>query len=559
VTDPLAGAATNRRSFLGLIGLGAAAAAGGGLLAGCSDDTSSGGGKGKAAAVDKLGGLVPTYVQLKTVQADLPGKVPGVDPGFLKYPTQLVRAVTDTPITSGKQVSAMTPLWGPVPPGLGHNSFFDAVNARLGGQVKLNILDGVTYDQKLSAVLAAGDVPDMMQVPGWNINTLAHFSDAVTKNFADLTPYLQGDKAKDYPLLANLPTEAWKFAVWNNKLHAIPLPNTAYVLLWLYRSDLLEKMGVTVQPQSADDLWTLAKQVTDPKANRWAFAGQVHMEMARAFGAPSKWRKKSDGTLEHRYETEEYAAAVEWSARAFKEGLVHPTVVENKNADTKQLVASGQALMSVEGVGSWHEMLEQQLGANPNFRLGAIKPFPAKAGGTTLVWKGDPAGMYVFIKQGLGDERTKELLRVANWCSAPFGTEEFELRTYGVRDKHFTLGASGPQFTTLGQKEASAPTYYFLGGHVPETTQSGLPGYVQALYDWETEASKYLEQNPFAAIRVEDPSNFAAIQTPTEDKVNDILRGKRPVSDLKQVVQEFKAGGGDEGRTFYQKVLEENS
>jgi putative aldouronate transport system substrate-binding protein len=559
VTDPFADAATNRRNFLGLLGLGAAAVAGGGLLAGCSD-TASTGSQGKAAAVDKLGGLVPNFKQLKVVQADLPPNPPGVDAGFLKYPTSLVRAVTDNPITSGKQVTAMTPLWGPVPPGLGHNAFYDAVNTRLGGQVKLNILDGNTYDQKLSAVLAAGDVPDMVQIPGWNIATLAHFSDAVNKLFADLTPYLQGDKAKDYPLLANLPTDAWKFSVWNNKLHAIPLPNSPYVLLAFYRADLLEKMGVTVQPQNADELYTLAKQINNPKGNRWAFTGgNLHMEMARAFGAPRRWRKKSDGTLEFRYETDEYAAAIEWTAKAFKEGLVHPSVVENKNADTKQLMTSGQALLTVDGPGTWHEQLEQQLGSNPDFRLGAMKPFPAKAGSTTLVWRGEPAGMYVFIKQGLGEDRTKELLRVANWCSAPFGTEEFELRTYGVRDKHFTMGANGPQFTSLGNKEAAGPTYYFLGGHVPEITQSGLPGYVQALWDWESEASKHLEDDPFGAIRVEDPSNFAAIQTPTEDKVNDIIRGKRPLSDLKQVVQEFKSGGGDEGRTFYQKVLEDNS
>jgi putative aldouronate transport system substrate-binding protein len=76
VTDPLADAATNRRSFLGLIGLGAAAVAGGGLLAGCSSKES--GDKGRAANVDKLAGLVPTFTRLEVVKADLPPNPPGV-------------------------------------------------------------------------------------------------------------------------------------------------------------------------------------------------------------------------------------------------------------------------------------------------------------------------------------------------------------------------------------------------------------------------------------------------------------------------------------------------
>jgi putative aldouronate transport system substrate-binding protein len=166
--------------------------------------------------------------------------------------------------------------------------------------------------------------------------------------------------------------------------------------------------------------------------------------------------------------------------------------------------------------------------------------------------------MYVFFKKGLSDARMQELLGVSNFCSAPFGTEEFELQTYGERNKHFTFTSAGlPQFTALGTKEASPPTYYFLGGHNDAITEGFLPNYVQGLHDWETEASQHLENHPFQGIRIERPSNFSSIATPTDDKVQDILRGKRPVSDLKQVVQEWRDGGGEEGRTFYTNVMKQ--
>ena len=54
-----------------------------------------------------------------------------------------------------------------------------------------------------------------------------------------------------------------------------------------------------------------------------------------------------------------------------------------------------------------------------------------------------------------------------NWCAAPFGTKEFELREYGVEGKHFTRDADGgPVATELGRKEI-AYQYSFLVGRVP--------------------------------------------------------------------------------------------
>ena len=60
---------------------------------------------------------------------------------------------------SGKEVSATTPLWSAIPPGLGSNSFFQANNERIGAPVKFNILNGNDYGDKLGPILAAGNVP----------------------------------------------------------------------------------------------------------------------------------------------------------------------------------------------------------------------------------------------------------------------------------------------------------------------------------------------------------------------------------------------------------------
>ncbi|GAA0958157.1 extracellular solute-binding protein [Kribbella koreensis] len=545
---------TNRRTFLSLLGAGTAVAAGGVTLTGCSSGGSGGSAGGRAETEDKLGGLLPKYVAYDSVKPDLPGEN-GASPGFTKYPTELVRAVPDKAVNSGKEVSAMTPLWAPLPPGLGNNSYFDANNERIGAPVGFNILSGNDYGDKLGPLLASGNVPELLCVPGWNISGLTRFGQAVDKLFEDLTPYLAGDKAAAYPMLANLPTRAWAYGVWNSQLKAVPFPSDGFPWALFYRKDIFDQVGAA-PPKTADDLLALGKQLTDAKANRWAF-GSITDEVQRAFGVPGGWRKDSTGKLVNKVETPEFEEAVAFVRKVFQSGYVHPTVVGNAATDQKPLFEGGQLVIRQDGLGAWNESLQRQSAINPKFDMQAVAPF-AHDGGTPIVWSGDPAGIFTFVKKGLGKDRIAELLGVLNYTAAPFGTEENQLYNYGVEGKHYTRQSSGaPKLTALGQKEV-ASTYIFLGGRPNAITQSEYPGYVEALSAWENNAAKHREKNLFEGIRVEQPTKMAALNQPFDDKLQDIYRGRRPVSELKVAVKEWQTNGGNEGRDFYAKVLSDN-
>ncbi|TDE59940.1 extracellular solute-binding protein [Nonomuraea mesophila] len=539
---------TTRRGFLGLVGASV-------LVAGCAEKKATS--KGTAVAADKLKNLVPTRVpfEIPGLTPDLPGGE-FVAPGFLTRPASMVQAVTTKPLTSGKEVTAMTPLWGTVPPGLGDNSYYDAVNERLGGTVRFNISDGNTYGQKVSTLLASGDVPEMIQIPGWEITTIARFTEAANKLFADLSPYLAGDKAKEFPLLANYDTAAWQYGVFGGVLQGIPWQNEPFPFATFVRQDILEKLGLE-QPKSGDDLVALGTAITDAKKKRWAFGGGMEQELQRAFGAPREWRKKSDGTLEHKYETAEFAAAVEFMAKLFEAGHVHPDVVANKDADNKGIFGSGQIVIYRDGLGAWHENLGRFLPDNPDFDMQAVAPYPAKPGGRAIMWRNEPAGMFTFIRKGLGDARTRELLALANWCSGPFGTQEYELVNNGVEGKHYDVEDGKVKQTALGRKEI-APTYMFLAGRPPANSMSQYDGLVQAQHDWQTKAAALLENDPFVGIRVETPAKMAGLATPTEDKMNEVFRGKRPLSEWSKIVKEWQEQGGNEAREFYMKVAREN-
>lgn len=544
---------TSRRTFISLLGAGAAAAAGGATLTGCSDGSSGSSTTGRAETEDKLSGLLPTYIAYESVKPDLPGEN-GASPGFSHYPSELKRAVPDKMVPSGKEVSAMTPLWSPIPP-LAGNSYFAANDERIGAPLKFNILNGNDYGDKLGPILAAGNIPELLCIPGWNISGLTRFGQAADKLFEDLTPYLAGDKAAAYPMLANLPTRAWAYGVWNSQLKAVPFPGEGFPWMMMYRKDLFDQAGAE-PPKNADDLLALGKQLTDAKAGRWAF-GSVADEVIRSFGAPGGWRKDSSGKLVNKIETPEYAEAVAFVRRLFQSGYVHPEVVANAGADENALFEGGKLLIRQNGLGGWQESLQRQLPINPKYDPQPVLPF-AHDGGTPIVWSGDPAGIFTFVKKGVGEERVKELLGVLNYTSAPFGTEEYQLYTYGVEGKHYTKQPSGaPKLTPLGQKEVSQ-TYVFLGGRPTAITQSEYPGYVQSMSAWQNAAAKVREKNLFDGIRVEQPAKMAALAQPFDDALQDIFRGRRPVSELKTAVRQWQDNGGNEGRDFYAKVLSDN-
>ncbi|SBT42599.1 extracellular solute-binding protein [Micromonospora auratinigra] len=545
---------SSRRRFLGLVGLGAAAAATGPLLAGCSEKPS---GAGAAEQLDAVSGVVPAHRDLPgAVQPDIIGTRPVPD-GYTRYPGTLVDAIADKPGTSGKQVTAMTPAWGPAPPGIAQSAYLQAVNAELGTPVNFTIQDGNTYADKLNAMFGARDVPELLCVPGWEVEKIPRFAEAIKVLFEDLTDHLKGDAVNTYPMLASFPTGAWRNAVWNGRLAAVPNPTDGPFPWALFtRKDLLDARGLAV-PKSLDELLTAAKQVTDPARKVWAFDDVFAMIQMfhKVPGSKGGWRLRSDGTPEFKYETPEYRRALEVMAKIYKDGLVHPDVVASKGADANQLFAKNGAIVFKQaGVGFWQGAQAEHQKTNPTLNIQPV-PIFSVTGGDPLVWGDDEPISYTFVKKGLGKERVRELLRIINWCSAPLGSQEAQLRDFGVEGKHHTTSPNGPVKTDLAFKEI-ANQYFFISGRNPTVgPYPDTPNYVRDVLTYSNQMVRFLEKDPWDGVKLEMPAAYKANQVPTEDKFTDVLRGRRPLGDVDAIVAEWKTNGGEEARRLLAKSL----
>ncbi|MEV1058808.1 extracellular solute-binding protein [Micromonospora chalcea] len=545
---------SSRRRFLGLVGLGVAATTAGPLLVGCSEKPA---GTGAAQNLDAVSGLLPNHKDLPGgIKPDIVGTRPVPD-GYTRYPASLVDAVTDKPGTSGKQVTAMTPAWGPAPPGVAQSAYLQAVNAELGTPVNFTIQDGNTYADKLNAMLGARDVPDLLCVPGWEVEKIPRFAEAIKVLFEDLTGHLSGDAAAAYPMLASFPTGAWRRAVWNERLMSVPNPTDGPFPWALFtRKDILDARGLAV-PANLDDLLAVAKQVTDPARKVWAFNDVFAMIQMfhKVPGHKGGWRVKSDGTPEFKYETPEFRRALEVMAKIYADGLVHPDIVASRGADAKQLFAKNGAIVFLQdGVGFWQGAQAEHQKTNPKLNIQPVPIFSA-TGGDPLVWGDDEPISYTFVKKGLGKDRVQELLRIINWCSAPLGSQEAQLRDFGVAGKHHNPSPNGPVKTDLAFKEI-ANQYFFISGRNPTIGPfPDTPRFVPDVLAYSNEMVKHMEPNPWAGVKLEMPAAYKANQVPTEDKFTDVLRGRRPLSDVDAIVKEWKAAGGEEARKLLADAL----
>jgi putative aldouronate transport system substrate-binding protein len=549
-TSLLAGAGSigvNRRSFLGILSGAVFRAAAPAALTACGTGAAAPQATTSGGLAETVAKLVPSYIPLDLVKPDIPS-VNGSTPGFTSIPKSLVKSVATAP-GAGGTYTAMTPAWWAVPPALPDNSYYKAVNGKLGATINFQVNDGNTYADKIQTVLASPkDVPDWLVIPSWNMPP--RFGQAATSIFTDLSQFLAGDKIKKYPNLANIPTAAWKLGCFEGGLYGLPYPGVLISDGIFYRADLFEELGVE-PPTSADEYRSLAKELTDESRNRWG-SEDIWTGAQIMHGVVPKW-KKVDGKLQNKFETDEYRAALEWTAKLFADGSVHPDAVAGNSQQSKQRFESGASLMTSDGMGGWHEALARVLPSNPKFNMQPMDYF-APDGGKPTLFRASPAAIFSFIKK-TDPAKVEEMLALANFIAAPFGTEESVLITSGVEGVHFTRDAQGiPQATAKGTQEVTS-TYAFLVNAPIVNSMVQYPGLVQSQSKWEARQAPNVQEDVFFGMQIQEPAKFGSLAKPFEDLAKDIIRGRKGLSDLDSAIATWKSKGGDELREFYAGFL----
>jgi putative aldouronate transport system substrate-binding protein len=536
----------DRRTFIRSATAVAGAAAMAPLLSACG-----GGSKNKTGANSKSGmrSALPAYLASSAVKPDIPS-VSGhagamTDPGFLTYPASPARTVSGVP-GKGGSYTAVTPLWGTAP--AAGNSFYQAMNKALGVHLTMKPADGNNYATIIPTMTAAKKLPDWIQLPTW-WNANFNVGELAGSQFADLTPYLAGDKIKQYPNLAAIPTGAWQIGVWSDKLYGIPSFSTAFSIAGttFYRRDILEAKGITAdQVTSADDLMNLGKELTNAKGGVWAF-DDVWTYLFPFWNVPNKWRV-DDGKLVNSYETPELLEALDWHYRLATAGYLHPDAIAGDNAAGNTRFYAGKTLISGGGTGAWN-LSDHQSGtaADKNYRRGSFNVFAADGKSTPKVFMGPFTSLMSYLNARLKPSQIKELLSIADYLAAPYGSTEYTMVNFGVEGVHHNRVNGVPTFTDEGKKDVQAQTFPFLASPSSVISNPGGDLVTKDVAAWQAANVNAFYKPVFWGMNITLPQSMATALAgqAVEDTIKDCYHGKKKVSDVKAAISTWKSSGGD--------------
>ncbi|MEU6607493.1 extracellular solute-binding protein [Streptomyces shenzhenensis] len=551
---PNAASAPSRRNFLASTAVAAAVAGGMPLLTACGggqQGRKEGTTSGKAARK-----LLPAYVASGVVAPDIPAKN-GSAAGFTRAiaPDRLRTSVPEK-LGSGGKLTVMAPLWGTPPSG--DNPYYRAMNEAIGVEVSWQNQDGNTYDEKLGAVLASSDIPDVVVVPGWNLN--GRIPSAVNAKFADLGPYLSGDKVKDHPNLAAVPTDAWQRAIFGGRLRAIPMPASCVTnIAPFYRKDVFDREGYQL-PKTTDEFLAWAKEATDARGGVWA-CDDMKWTAFNAFGVlngsdKALWWDLRDGRLVNRVETEEYLEAVEWARKLFAAGVVHPDARAGKTAsDAGSRFTAGKILVYNQDLSDWFGKTSEQRTQNPDFETAAMDIF-THDGGDPLLWAVQPANIFTFVSKKASRQQIEDLLAVADFCAAPYGTKEWLLTNYGVEGTDFTLKDGVPTKTTKGVNEVLG-AFDYTGDPAPFVAHPDFPEVTKGMVEWQQRMGAFTKKSSCYGLTITEPHRWSNLADDFEQLEDDVVRGRKKIGDVQQAVSDWKKRGGDDLRGWYRKLLDD--
>ncbi|MFC7880306.1 extracellular solute-binding protein [Streptomyces sp. NPDC057376] len=555
---PNAASGPSRRKFLASSAAVTAAVAGGmPLLSACGGGSDGGSRDGTTSGKDAKK-LLPAYVAGNVVTPDIPSKN-GSAVGFTGK-LDLADLKTSVPKKLGKggEVTVMSPFWGS-PPKDG-NAYYKAMNELIGVDVVWQNQDGNTYDQKLGAVLASSEVPDVVVVPGWNMT--GRIPSAIISKFADLGPYLSGDAVKEYPNLAAIPTDAWRRSIFGDKLRGLPMP-ASYVtgIVPLYRQDVFEKEGYDV-PRSCDEFMAFAKDATNAKAKRWACL-DMKWTAFNAFGVLSGNEKslgwnEADGKLVYRIETEEYLEALEWTRKLFAAGVVHPDARLGKSnaADPGPKFAAGEFLVYNQDSSQWWSRTAEQATQNPEFKIWGMDIWGHDGGDPTL-WAQNPAGIFAFVNKDAPESVVRDVLAVANVTAAPYGTKEYMATNYGVEGTHYTVEDGVPTKTEQGNIDVMN-AYVMIASPAPTIAHPDFPEVAKGQVEWQQRMGAFTKKPTFYGMQIVEPARWTNLSNDFEQLEDDVVRGRKKIGDVQQAVSDWRSKGGDKLRDWYKKLLDEN-
>ena len=421
-----------------------------------------------------------------------------------------------------------------------------------GVNLDINWVPGATYGEKLNAVLASGDMPQVLLV-GIPTDKSPGFINAVRSGmFWEVGPYL-----KDYPNLSKLNEDVLKNASIDGKIYGLYRARAqALTGGIIVRKDWMEKLKLEA-PKNVDDFYNMIKAFStgDPdgngQADTFGIAEHNQLDMFKLllalYGGPNVWEEK-DGKFTPDFMTPAYKQAMNFMKRLYDEKLMNQDFAALQINQKKELLFTGKTGMYVGGVS------DAAIPSQPGITQEQVTLLTGLSGvdGRRLLSEPGYDGLYVFSKTSVKTEA--ELKQILSFFDKLNGPEVTNLLSWGIEGEHYELECGVPK-TTDGQRFENEinPLRQLRAGWdiIFREGAEGLSPIRQVVNQSYLDNAPYLVQNPaYALISDTFVTKGNELAKITNDARIKYIMGAFTEADFDNAVSEWRRQGGD-------KIIEE--
>jgi putative aldouronate transport system substrate-binding protein len=442
---------------------------------------------------------------------------------------------------------------------------YQAINEKYNIDYQITFIPTSGYEEKLSAVLASGDIPDILGLQGGELKG-RYYQFAKQGAFLPLDDYI-----KDYPTLKMVPDYIWDALRVNGKIYAVPKYFPIISGTTIIRKDWLDNLNLSV-PKSYEELKKVAIAFTknDPdkngKADTYGVSLGAGISPNYSMGAYWSWdawyHKDKDGNFIPGLVSPGRKEMIQFFADLNKEGALTKDYATMNAVDFNKEFYSGQAGIFIGAArGMSTAYMEGLLKLQPNAKFVALEPFVAPDGSQGFLG-GRGFGGLTVLSANLSKEpdKRKRVLEMIDFGRKYYSDNE---KTPANKDYDFLLGKENVGYTMENGKAVPkkdfgtnglSPVAYFVDGvnwlppgkKTNYKSQYPIPQLADLVDQIEQMNYKYkLFTSPVAqSFSKTEAEKSAGLNTFLIGEQVKMIAGQRPISDWDKIVDEWKEKGG---------------
>lgn len=452
------------------------------------------------------------------------------------------------------------------------------VNNLLNVKLHWTFAQGDVYNERLSTLLASGDVPDL-------VNTLS----ATANVYGAQGVFLKTDDLiKQYgPHLQELLDKKVSSVLRDNKgdLYVVSSYNLGAIYPWWgidYRKDILDKWGMKEPETPAQWYDALKKYKSENPAGvglivQGSVASLVRpfetaFDIARADGSWDELFSYTDNTftkLEFLPTTDKFKASVEFLAKLYKDDLINKDFATIDTTNWWSQITSGKVFSWASSFARSSAAREDAAKAGVTMNT-AVALYPADQNGEKHIGMQQvPWQDYYSFAISSKSKVVKEAMSVLDWASSPEGSA---MKQYGLEGETWKKEGNKIVPIPLDAKAASDLWNKNGGGY-------GYPCYwmcrvdsEEAVFGGNATWTEYIDGSknnmalvtPTPSFNVKDPEaqkELDGIKTEVNNymtqAVFEFVMGKRPMSKWDEYVKGFEALKSSRAVEIEQKALDD--